>query len=209
MYVHKNIWYRYFIIKYCWFKCVGVFLCICMRVTITRPLGAASLMTQSGCLLNPSPQNISGPVSAGKRLQSDMCTSHNRSASLWLVCSENVFVWNTLTNVLVCCVVFRQPALTWSGSCQQLCMWFWGETCPWTADSTPGCWVRNTHTDTILTRWCIGVYTHHVVWRVLVSESYFPNFLTRDYKTISIWGSTRLSPIGCFTHLLTCCISPL
>lgn len=41
--------------------------------------------------------------------------------------------------------VFRLPALTWSGSFQQLCMWFWEETCLWTADSTPGCWVRNRH----------------------------------------------------------------
>lgn len=51
-----------------------------------------------------------------------------------------------ITNLAVCTVLLRPLVPTWFGSCRQLCMWFWEETCPSTAGSTLGCWVRNTHT---------------------------------------------------------------
>lgn len=65
------------------------------------------------------------------------------------------------------CVMFRLLVLTWSGSFQQLCMWFWEETCPWTADSTPGCWVRHSHSDTILTLMFQASFLSCDLWNIV------------------------------------------
>lgn len=81
-----------------------------------------------------------------------------------------------ITNPVVCTLVLRPRALTWFGSCQQLCMWFWEETCPSTAGSTLGCWVRNTHTSTAVTlRWtrvcCQKMFSDS--WRRQIKEVMF------------------------------------
>ena len=142
----------------------------CTCVIMMRTLRQTASHGGDSCwlLVKSFTSNISGHVRAGTQLLSNMCSVCVCACLLVCKCiCMYIYICvkgerETSTNTLLCSVVLRRLAPTWSGSCQQPCMWFWEETCLSTADSTPGCWVRNTHKHSTDLYRCTRVPTHHV-----------------------------------------------